>query len=47
MEYNEYDFFDTIYCDEINSEFKFEFDRLYEIEFSVLIDENDNLVWPI
>lgn len=42
----DYDYFEAIFCREIWSVFCFEYDRLKSIEFSVLCDENNNLIWP-
>lgn len=43
----DYESFDTIFCEEIWSSFTFEFNRLREIEFSVLMDDSGNFEkWP-
>lgn len=38
--------FDDIFCEEIWMLFTFCYDRLKELEFSILNDEEDCLVWP-
>lgn len=45
-EYEDYDFFDTIFCEDIWSTFRFEFNMLKSIEFSPLYDDNDEMIWP-
>ncbi len=43
----DYESFDSIFCEEIWSSFTFEFNRLREIEFSVLMDDSGDLEkWP-
>jgi hypothetical protein len=46
IEYEEFDFFETIHCDEVAMTFEFEFNRLRGIEFSPLFDSNEEIVWP-
>lgn len=47
IEYEDYDTFDTIFCEEIWSTFTFEFDRLRNIEFSPLFKDGNKIIWPI
>lgn len=44
--YEEYDFFETLFCEEVRSTFEFEFDKLRSIEFSPLFNNDDELIWP-
>lgn len=43
--YEEYDFFETLFYEEIWATFEFEFSKLRCIEFSPLL-ENDEIIWP-
>lgn len=43
--HEDYETFDTVFCEQIWTTFEFEFDRLKSIEFSPLFD-NDEIVWP-
>ena len=45
--YEEYDFFETLFCESIWTTFEFEFDRLRCIEFSPLYKNDDEIIWPI
>ena len=44
--YQEYDSFDTLYFEEIRTTLMFEFDRLRSIEFSPLLKNDDEIIWP-
>lgn len=46
IEYNEYDFFETLFCEEIWTTFEFEFDRLKSVEFSPLYKDDNEIIWP-
>ena len=46
MQVEDYMSFCTIFCEEIWSTFEFKYDRLCSIDFSVLVDKNDKLIWP-
>lgn len=46
IEYEVYEFFETIHCDEVDTTFEFEFNRLRGIEFSPLFDSDEEIVWP-
>ncbi len=48
FEYQDYDFFDTLYFDGINATFQFQFDRVSSMEFSPLFKEGDDdvILWP-
>ncbi|MGC7873763.1 hypothetical protein ACPUYX_19905 [Desulfosporosinus sp. SYSU MS00001] len=45
LEYEDYEIFDTIFCEEIWTTFQFELNRLRNIEFSPLY-KDDKIVWP-
>ena len=45
LENESYETFDTLYCDELNINFAFEFNRLTNASFSPLWN-NDNILWP-
>jgi len=45
-EYEDYVFFETLFCQKIWTTFAFQFDKLRSIEFSPLIDQNDEIIWP-
>jgi len=45
--YEEYDTFDTFFCESINATFDFEFDRLRSIIFSPLFIDDNNIAWPV
>jgi hypothetical protein len=42
----DYDSFETVFCEKIWSTFLFEFDKVRSVEFSPLFDDNDNIIWP-
>jgi len=44
--YEDYDTFDTIFCEEIWTTFAFGFNRLRNIEFSPLFKDAENILWP-
>ena len=44
--HEDYETFETIFCEEIWSTFSFEFDRLTNIEFSPLYKNKDDIIWP-
>jgi hypothetical protein len=46
IEREDYDTFETIFCEEIWSTFLFEFDRLRSVEFSPLFGDDDKIIWP-
>ena len=46
FEEDDYEFFETLLCEEIWCTFTFEFNRLRSFEFSPLSDENENNIWP-
>lgn len=46
-EIEDYDFYEVIFCEEIWSIFCFEYDKLISIEFSIISDEDGNLIWPM
>ncbi|MGN0292458.1 MAG: hypothetical protein ACI4D3_00470 [Lachnospiraceae bacterium] len=43
--YDDYKIFDSIFCEEIWSVFGFQYDKLTDIEFSVLADEHNDCIW--
>lgn len=45
-EYEDYETFETLFCEEIWTTFEFEFDRLRVIEFSPVFIDDDNRKWP-
>lgn len=48
FEYESYDYFETLYCDSLNTTFTIEFGEISSFEFSPLFDEDDDtLLWPI
>lgn len=48
FEYESYDYFETLYCDSLNTTFTIEFGEINSFEFSPLFDEDDDtLLWPI
>ena len=47
IEQEEYETFETVLCEEIWSEFAFEFNKLKRISYSPLFDDNDEIIWPI
>jgi len=46
FEIEDFEFFETIFCERIWTTFRFEFDKLKSIEFSPLYDDFDNIIWP-
>ncbi|EHQ88894.1 hypothetical protein [Desulfosporosinus youngiae] len=46
IEYEDYDTFDIIFCEEIWTTFEFELNRLKNIEFSPLFKDSKNIIWP-
>lgn len=46
FEYEDYEIFDTFFCEDIWATFEFEFDRLISIEFSPLYKNDDERIWP-
>lgn len=47
FEYESYDYFETIYCDPLNTTFTVEFGKISSFEFSPLFEEdNDTIIWP-
>lgn len=47
FEYEEYSYFETIYCDSLNTTFTVEFGKISSFEFSPLFGKDDNVVlWP-
>ena len=46
VEYSCYDNFETLFCEEIWTTFNFEFNKLISIEFTPLINNNDEVIWP-
>jgi len=47
IEQEEYETFETLLCEELGSEFSFEFNKLKSISFSPLFDDNDEIIWPM
>ncbi|MCR3759759.1 hypothetical protein KYB31_12320 [Clostridium felsineum] len=47
FEYEDYEFFNTLFSEEIWTTFTFEFNKLMSIEFSPLFNEKDERIWPI
>lgn len=47
IEQEDYDTFETVFCQEIGSEFLFEFNKLRSISFSPLFDNEDEIIWPM
>lgn len=45
-EYEEYDFFETLFCENIWTTFQFNFDRLQSLEFSPLFKDENERIWP-
>lgn len=45
-EYEEYDFFETLFCENIWTTFEFIFDRLNSFEFSPLFKDENERIWP-
>lgn len=46
FEYEEYDYFENLYCEKMSATFQFVFNRLRSIEFSPLFNDEGNFVWP-
>lgn len=46
LEYEDYETFETIFCEDIWATFEFELNRLRNIEFSPLFKDNENIIWP-
>lgn len=47
FEYESYDYFETLYCDPLNTTFTVEFGEISSFEFSPLYKEdNDMIIWP-
>lgn len=46
FDYEEYEFFETIYCEEISATFEIEFNRVVGIEFSPLYDDIGDYILP-
>lgn len=44
--YDDYDYFDTLFCEKLWTTFSFRFDKLYCLEFSPLRKNTDKWVWP-
>lgn len=47
LEYEEYDYFDTIFCEDIWAEFEFQFEKVVCVKFGPLFDEDDETIWPL
>jgi len=47
IEDEDYDWFETVWCDEILTDFTFGFNKLKSINFSPLYDDNDEQIWPV
>jgi len=45
IEYEDYEFFETLFCETIWTTFSFDLDRLRCFEFSPLY-EGDEIIWP-
>lgn len=45
--YEDYDLFETVHCEELWSEFTFQFGRLRSLTISPLFDDDENIVWPV
>ena len=45
--YEDYDTFDTFFCESINATFYFEFDCLRSIMFSSLFSDDNIIAWPV
>lgn len=46
FEFEEYDYFESLYCEKISATFQFEFDRLKSIDITPLYDSSCNYIWP-
>ncbi len=46
FEYEEYEFFETVYCEEISATFEIEFNKVVGIEFSPLYDDIGDYILP-
>lgn len=47
IEQEDYETFDTVFCEEIWIEFLFKFNKLSKIAFGPLFDGGDNIIWPM
>lgn len=46
FEIEDYETFETFFCESIWTSFIFEFDKLMHVEFSPLFNDNDEIIWP-
>lgn len=46
FEYEDYDTFETLFCEEIWITFKIELNRVRSIEFGPLFNDSDDIIWP-
>lgn len=46
LEFEDYDTFETLFCEKIWSTFMFEFNKLRSIEFSPLFKNENDIIWP-
>lgn len=46
LEFEDYDTFETLFCEKIWSTFMFEFNMLRSIEFSPLFENENDIIWP-
>jgi len=46
IEQEDYDTFETVFCEEIHSYFDFKFNRLTGIDFGPLFKNDDEIIWP-
>ena len=44
--FEEYDYFEVLYCESINTELEFEFNRLISIEFVPQLNDEGNYIYP-
>ena len=47
IKHEDYELFETVFCEDIWCTFMFEFNRLISIEFSPLSDNDKNIMWPL
>lgn len=46
FEYDNYDYFFTVFYEELNATFTVEFDEITSLEFSPLFKDDDTILWP-
>lgn len=46
IEFQQYELFDILYCDDISVEFQLQFDKVQSVHIWYYFDEKDNIIWP-